>query len=127
MVNMVSIFVAILFQSMILIMTHKKNKQQTQFTQSAKINNISRDDCQCMEQCMEHTLNIFFYSTYLCRRSMERVQMFFQRLSRLVIACCIAVCSSVDGQASASCSNTSHRLTTDATPELCFSMSRCSS
>ncbi|TNN68502.1 hypothetical protein EYF80_021287 [Liparis tanakae] len=54
-------------------------------------------------------------------------QMFLQRLSSPLVACWMESHSVSVEQASQSWRRTSHRFNTDATPVLCFSMSRCSS
>lgn len=64
---------------------------------------------------------------YLSLLSMDMAQMFLQRLSRPLVACWMESHSVSVEQASQSCSRTSHRFNTDATPVLCFSMSRCRS
>lgn len=65
--------------------------------------------------------------TYLSLLSMAIAQMFLQRRSRPRVACWMDSQSVSVAQASQSCSNTSHRFSTDATPVLCFSMSLCRS
>lgn len=58
---------------------------------------------------------------------MDKAQMLLQRRSRLRVACWMESHSASVAQASQSCKSTSHRFSTDATPVLCFSMSRWSS
>lgn len=55
--------------------------------------------------------------------SMDMAQMFLQRLSSPLVDCCMESQPVSVEQASQSCSKTSHRFRTDATPVLCFSMS----
>ena len=64
---------------------------------------------------------------YLSLLSMDIAQMFLHRRSRLRVACWMESHSASVAHASQSCSRTSHRLRTEATPVLCFSMSLCSS
>lgn len=69
----------------------------------------------------------FISWSYLSLLSMDMAQMLLQRRSRLRVACWMESHSASVAQASQSCSKTSHRFSTDATPVLCFSMSLCSS
>lgn len=62
--------------------------------------------------------------SYRSLLSNDKAQMLLQRRSRLRVACWIESHSASLAQASQSCSSTSHRLRTDATPVLCFSISR---
>ena len=65
--------------------------------------------------------------TYLSLLSMDMAQMFLHRRSRFRVACWMESHSASVAQASQSCRRTSHRLSTEATPVLCFSMSLWSS
>lgn len=64
---------------------------------------------------------------YMSLLSMDRAQIVLQRRSRLRVACWMESHSASVAQASQSCRSTSHKFSTDATPVLCFSMSRWSS
>jgi len=77
----------------------------------------------------KHSKNILYRlkHTHLSLLSMATAQMFLQRRSRPRVACWMDSQSVSVAQASQSCSSTSHRFSTDATPVLCFSMSRCRS
>lgn len=59
--------------------------------------------------------------------SMDMAQIFLQRRSSPLVDCCMESHPVSVEQASQSCSRTSHRFKTDATPVLCFSMSLCTS
>lgn len=60
---------------------------------------------------------------YLSLLSMDIAQIFLHRRSRFRVACWMESHSASVAHASQSCSRTSHRLRTEATPVLCFSMS----
>lgn len=77
---------------------------------------------------LRNSKNILYSKhTHLSLLSMATAQMFLQRRSRPRVACWMDSQSVSVAQASQSCSSTSHRFSTDATPVLCFSMSRCRS
>ncbi|TNN53320.1 hypothetical protein EYF80_036474 [Liparis tanakae] len=77
-------------------------------------------------EASSHSWNREKSSRNFCHKRHE-AQMLLQRRSRLRVACWMESHSASVAQASQSCSSTSHRFRTDATPVLCFSMSRWSS
>ena len=70
------------------------------------------------------SISDYLLSSYFNLLSIDKAQMLLQRRSRLRVACWMESHSASVAQASQSCKSTSHRFSTDATPVLCFSMSR---
>lgn len=99
-------------------------KSSKNFCHNRHVSSILKEELIINNKPEINCFSSIIWSSYLSLLSMDKAQMLLQRRSRLRVACWIESHSASVAQASQSCRSTSHRFSTDATPVLCFSMSR---
>lgn len=102
----------------------KCEKSSKNFCHSRHVSSILKEELIINNKCEINCFSSIIWSSYLSLLSMDKAQMLLQRRSRLRVACWMESHSASVAQASQSCRSTSHRFSTEATPVLCFSMSR---